>query len=161
MHRMIAFALAALLCSGGRIARGQGTQDLTGTWKLNLARSDYADMPGPSDRTDTIEQRGGEITESVVSKTRNRVQRYTMTFSTDGLQTVLPPGVDTGFVDLKSVSASWRGQMLIMTQVLDFQGDALSAKNIYTLSEDGKTLTIAVSLNGGGSSAKYVFDRVQ
>lgn len=160
MYRIAAATFAALLCFSSASVQAQDHPDLTGTWKLNLEKSNYGDMPGPSDRTDTIEQRGGEITESVVSKTRNRVQHYTMVFSTDGRKTMLPPGVDMGLVDLKSISAIWQGPSLVATQVMDFQGEALSAKNIYTLSDDGRTLTIAASLNGGGVAARYVFDRV-
>lgn len=161
MYRTLTILLlvALSLCTH---AEGQPKPDLNGVWKLNVAKSDYGDMPGPSSRTDIIEQRGEDISESVVSLTRNKIQRYTMFFSTDGRRTVLSPReqVDTGFVTLKSISATWQGSSLVVIQVLGFDEVDLLAKNTYSLSADGSTLTILISLGGEGIAAKYVFDRV-
>lgn len=161
MPRTVTIALLAMLCFCNCM-EAQDKPDLSGTWKLNLAKSDYGDTPGPSSRTDTIEQRGESISESVESEYRNKPQRYTLEFSTDGKKRVLPPGagVNVGSTTLKSIFASWQGPSLVVTEILNFQGLDLPAKNTYTLSGDGSTLTIAVSLGGGDTAFQYVFDRV-
>ena len=161
MPRTITIALLAVLCFCNCM-EAQDRPDLSGTWKLNLAKSDYGDTPGPSSRTDTIEQRGESISEGVVSVYRNKPQSYTLAFSTDGQKTILPSGVrvNIGSTTLKSISASWQGSSLVVTEILNFQDSVLPAKNTYTLSGDGSTLTIAVSLGGGDTAFQYVFDRV-
>jgi hypothetical protein len=161
MYRIVTIALLALLCCF-HYASAQEPPDLSGTWKLNLDKSDYGDLSGPSSRTEVIEQHDGTITESIVSEFRNKPQQYKLVYSTDGSKSVLPAdaGVRIGFVALKSISASWKGSALVVTQILNYQDSDLMAKNTYTLSSDGRTLTIAISLFGGPTAATYVFDRV-
>jgi hypothetical protein len=159
MFRKIMF-LAALLFLIAPTLRAQ-QPSLAGTWRLNLAKSDYGDLQGPETRTDVIEQSNGRITETVNAEGRHRKQQYTLTFATDGQSTTLPPGIRMGSVAILSVSARWRGDALIVTQHLKFQDAQLVATNTYTLSEDHNTLAIALSLDGGnGAEATFVFDRV-
>jgi hypothetical protein len=141
----------------------QGRTDFSGRWKLNLAKSDYGDLQGPSSRVDTIEQHGEKISESVVATQRNKAQNYSMVFSTDGRKTILPQGggVRIGYVTMQSISAAWEGSSLVVMQGLHFEDYDIVAKNIYTLSANGDTLTITLSLNGGDTVAQYVFDRVR
>jgi hypothetical protein len=161
MPRTITIVFIAVLCFCNCM-EAQDKPDLSGTWKLNLAKSDYGDTPGPSRRTDTIEQRGETISESVVSEYRNKPQRYTLAFSTDGKKKIFSSDarVNVGSTTLRSISASWQGRSLVVTEILNFQDFDLPAENTYTLSGDGSTLTIAVSLGGGDTAFQFVFDRV-
>jgi hypothetical protein len=160
MFRRILF-FAALLFLIAPTLRAQQPPSLTGTWNLNLAKSDYGDLQGPETRTDVIEQHDGQISETVKAEGRHRKQQYTLTFATDGQATTLPPGIRMGSVAILSVSARWRGAALIVTQHLKFQGAPLVATNTYTLSDDRNALTIAFSLDGGSrTDATFVFDRV-
>jgi len=144
------------------LAWTQTKADFSGTWKLNLEKSDYGDLQGPSSRIDVIDQKGELISERVVAKVRNKIQNYTLTFSTDGRTTVLPQDsyVRMGFVTLHNISAYWQDSSLVVMQGMYFEDYDIVAKNLYSLSADGNTLIIAVSLNGGDSAAKFVFDRV-
>jgi hypothetical protein len=162
MYRTMTVILLVVLCFCN-CTRGQNTPDLSGTWKLNLEKSDYGDLSGPSSRTETIEQHDRTISELVVSEFRNKPQQYKLVYSADGKKTVLPAdaGIKIGFVALKSISATWKGSALVVTQVLNYQDSDLMAKDTYTLSSDGNTLTVAVSLFGGDTAATYVFDRVR
>jgi hypothetical protein len=135
--------------------------NLSGTWRLNLATSDYGDLQGPDTRTDVIKQHDGRISESVTAEGRHRRQQYTLDFATDGSQTKLPPGIKMGSVTILSVSACWQGASLVVTQNLRFQGATLVAANTYSLSADGHTLTIALALGGDSeTAATFAFDRV-
>jgi hypothetical protein len=141
--------------------RAQEHPNLSGTWKLNLATSDYGDLQGPDTRTDVIEQRDGRISESVTAEGRHRRQQYTLDFATDGTQTTLPPGIKMGPVTILSVSARWQGASLVVTQNLRFHGATLVATNTYGLSADGHTLTIALAFGGDSKpAATFAFDRV-
>ncbi len=161
MDRKIVTVLIAILLSCFP-AWSQDKTDFSGTWKLNLAKSDYGDLQGPSSRVDTIRQEGTNITESVVSTQRHQAQNYTMAFSTDGNKTMLPEDarVRIGYVTLQSISATWVGSSLVVLQGVHFEDYDIAARNTYTLSGDGETLTITLSLNGDQPVAKYVFDRV-
>lgn len=141
--------------------RTQKRPDFSGTWKLNLAKSDYGDLQGPESRTDVIEQHDNRISESVTAEGRHRRQQYALSFATDGSETALPPDTRMGVVTILTVSAHWRENILAVTQHLKFQGATLVATDAYLLSDDGNTLTMILSLNGGSrTDATFVFDRV-
>jgi hypothetical protein len=152
--------LAMLFCIP--FCRAQDKPELNGVWKLNLARSDYGDMQGPNTRTDTIEQDGAQVRESVSAEGRNKVQQYILTFTTDGKETVYAKGaeIQMGIVVLQAISATWQRHALVVTEKLRFQDSDLVAKNTYELSKDGQTLTIQTSLHGEGTVMKMVFDKV-
>lgn len=140
--------------------RAQGHPDLSGTWKLNLDKSDYGDLQGPETRIDVIEQHENHVSDRVTTEGRHRKQQYTLLFTTDGSETTLPPETKMGSVTILSVSAKWQGETLVVTQKLRFQGAPLVATNAYQLSDDGKTLTIALALGGGSvPAATFAFDR--
>ncbi|HEX4021514.1 MAG TPA: hypothetical protein VHX63_10245 [Acidobacteriaceae bacterium] len=158
-------AIVALLLALAFCATGWGLEkpDFSGTWKLNVDKSDYGDLQGPSSRTDTIEERDGEIRESVISEGRRKTQKYVLRFSTDGRKTILPAGdgIRIPPVTLHSISATWQGNSLVVVEGLTHEGSDIVAKYAYTLSPDENILTMTVSLNGGAPAATFVFDKVK
>jgi hypothetical protein len=161
MYRKIILALSiAALLSG--YCRGQERPDFSGTWKLNLDKSDYGDLQGPSSRTDIIRQNNGEITESVTALQKHKPLDYTLRFSTGGLKTVFPPGAGIHIppVTLQSISATWQDSALVVVEGLMLEGSNLTARYFYTLSPDGKTLTMTLLLDGRTPAATFVFDKV-
>jgi hypothetical protein len=157
----LALLFAAAPAARAQQADAQQHPDFSGTWKLNLDKSDYGDLQGPDTRTDIIEQRDGHITERVTAAGRHRTQQYTLDFATDGTSTALPPDTKMGIVVILAVSSRWQGSALIVTQNLRFQGAPLVAINRYTLSADANTLTIALAFSSDSDpAATFVFDRV-
>jgi hypothetical protein len=160
MFGKILLAIALLIPSGSTLL-AQGHPDLSGSWRLNLAESDYGDLQGPDTRIDVIEQRDGHVSDRVTVEGRRRKQQYTLLFTTDGTETELPPGTQTGITTILTVSGRWQGNALVVTQKLQSQGIHLVLTNTYTLSIDGKTLSIAVA---HGSEDKilavFAFDRI-
>ena len=153
--------IIALLLAIASTTRAQEQPNFSGTWRLNLGKSDYGDLQGPETRTDVIEQHEGHVREHVTAEGRHRRQQYTLSFATDGNETVLPPGTKMGSVTIQGVSAKWQREALIVTQKLRFQGITLVAENTYRLSADGKTFTIAVALGSDSrTAATFVFDRI-
>jgi hypothetical protein len=160
MYRRILFA-ALLMFTLAPDLRAQKRPDFSGTWKLNVAKSDYGDLQGPESRTDVIEQHDGRIREGVTAEGRHRRQQYTLSFATAGSETALPPDTRMGVVTILTVSARWQENALAVTQHLKFQGAALIAIHTYLLSDDGNTLTMRLSLNGGSrADATFIFDHV-
>ncbi|WP_158912666.1 hypothetical protein [Caulobacter sp. S45] len=159
MHPAMRLALLFALAAPG-LAAAQNHPDLSGTWKLNAARSDYGDMPGAREQTDVIEQSGSTVRESIVSTTRNRTQTYVLSFPTDGQEVILPEDkvIHMGPASLRRVSAVWRGDQLIVTQRVEFQDEKFVFPSAYSLSADGRTLSVKASL--GRDSTTMVFEKV-
>jgi len=153
--------IIVLLLAIAPTTRAQGHPGFSGTWRLNLDKSDYGDLQGPETRIDVIEQHDDHVSERVTAEGRHRKQQYTLLFATDGSETALPPETRMGSVTILRVSARWQGEALVVKQTLRFQGTPLVGINTYTLSGDQKTLTIAVALGGGSIPvATFVFDRI-
>jgi len=140
----------------GAMPRTAGKPDFSGTWKLNVAKSDYGMLPAPDSRTDVIEQSGETVKDKVSAATQQGKQDYTLTFKTDGTETV-NKAADR---ELK-VTGAWSGPAMVVTTKLDLQGNEIVLKANWTLSEDGKTMTQAVHLTSpmGEMDQKVVFEK--
>ena len=141
--------------------RAQSTPDLNGTWQLNAARSSYGDRPGPSSRTDIVELHDGVFRDAVTAVFRHKTRSYTLTCSTDGKETVFAPGagINLPYVTLNRIAAVWRNGSLELREGLTFEAEDFLEKDTYTLSADGHTLSVAVSVNNSPPIATYSFDR--
>ncbi|MGC1301371.1 MAG: GH92 family glycosyl hydrolase [Caulobacteraceae bacterium] len=134
--------------------------DFSGTWKLNAARSDYGDGPGPWAQTDVIAQSGGRIRLSIASTMREKTQTYVLDLPVGGgeimLPQVSPPHL--GPANLTRASAVWRGDQLVVSQRVEFQDEAFTFPSMYSLSSDGRTLTVTAHL--GRNTNTMVFEKV-
>ena len=130
----------------------QNKPDFSGTWKLNVAKSDFGVMPGPESRTDTIAQTGATVKESVVAiGTPQGDQKYTLTYALDGSETVNSPAPG---LDIKN-TAKWDGPALVIISKLKFQDQDVEIKSTWTLADDGKSFT----MNAHIASAMGEFDQ--
>jgi hypothetical protein len=157
--RAIVVCIAALLLSTS--AWGQQPPNLSGVWKLDVDHSDYGDLQGPSSRTDIIEQRNGEITDTVAAIYKHRNQHYALHFSTDGRKTVFPAGAEIHIppVRLFGIAAVWKDNTLVVTEWLHVDDYDLPARYLYDLSPDRSSLTMTLFLGAAKSSATFVFRR--
>ncbi|HSR09005.1 MAG TPA: hypothetical protein VLM42_17815 [Bryobacteraceae bacterium] len=146
---LMVFAGTFFLLSG----RVQGAgRDLSGVWKLNGAKSDYGKFPAPLSVTRKIAYNDPKL---VLSTTQTGPQgdvTSSLTYTTDGKEVV--NGDSKG-------SAQWIGDKLMIESSREFQGATLKQKEIWTLSGDGKTLTVDshVSIPNGEFDVKQVFDK--
>ena len=127
-------------------------RDISGVWKLNGAKSNYGKFPAPLSVTRKITQNGPKL---VLSTTQTGPQgdvTSSLTYTTDGKESV--NGDSKG-------SAQWIGDKLMIESSREFQGATLKQKEIWTLSADGKTLTVDshVSIPNGEFDVKQVFDK--
>lgn len=143
----------------------QSKPDFSGTWKLNVEKSDFGPVPGPNAQTDVIEQKGDTIKIHVTAQGDQGDLQYTETLTTDGKEVAVSPDSPGAHpapeVTMQSIAASWDGATLNVSQKLTYGTDPVTGVSHYTLSADGKTLTIASDYEGtqGGASRTFVFDK--
>ncbi|GAC1701937.1 MAG: hypothetical protein NVS9B4_06170 [Candidatus Acidiferrum sp.] len=164
---MVRNAFLGLLIAGMMAAPSLSQQaNLGGTWKLNATKSDFGPFPGPDKETRVIEQAASTFKETVASQGQMGEQNYTITVPTDGKEVTVEPNspmANMGFLKLQKISAAWEGSALVVNAAMKFGEDSVDvgAKNAYTVSRDGKGLTIAQHLNTpmGEVDRKLFFDK--
>ena len=163
MLRKITFALV-LAAAFASFSHAQDHPNFTGTWKLNITKSDPGGF-GPTARTDVITQDGATLTDKVTSSARTGDSNYTAVFTINGTKITVPPDspqATIGMLTVEDVTASWNGASLVVVVNANVRGQVeLTSKDTYTLSADGKTLTIAghASTQMGDLDSTLVFDK--
>ena len=166
-NRIWVMSLAVIALGMFAIARAADQKpNLNGTWKLNVAKSDFGQFPPPENRTDVIEQTGDKFKIKVTMDIMGGKNEWGMTFTADGQEVTVPPdspAAHMGPVTLQKIKAAWEGSNLVINTHTDFQGNGGTWKTVYTLSPDGKVLTSAghMTADGGGfeMDVKAVFDK--
>jgi hypothetical protein len=151
MSRAIVFAFALALSS-----YAQTKPNFTGTWKLNVGKSDFGMMPPPSSRTDVIEQTDSAIKDTVSAVNQQGNMNYTLAIKTDGTESA----VKLGARDAK-VSAVWAGPALVESTKLDYDGNDVKIQSQWILSPDGNTWTQMAHITSpmGEMDQKQIFDK--
>jgi hypothetical protein len=130
--------------------------NLSGEWKLNLAKSDYGKFPTPISVTRKIVHTGSKLAFTTTQKGPQGDVTSKLAYTTDGKESVneVAGGESKG-------TAQWIGEMLTIESSRVFQGATLKQKEIWRLSSDGKVLTIDshVSIPNGEFDVKQVFDK--
>ncbi len=132
--------------------------DYSGTWKLNVAKSDFGPLPPPDSRTDMIEHKDPSLkaTTSQDGGPQGK-QQYTLAITTDGKESTN----NAGGTELKSVGG-WEGNNLVVTTKLKFQDNDVEIKSVWLLSDDGKTLTQNAHITSplGELDQKMIFEKI-
>jgi len=143
-------ALLAITCLA------QQKPDFSGTWKLNVAKSDFGNFPSPTSRTDVIVHKEPSLTVNVSAEGPQGKFEYVANYSTDGKET-------TNKVrdrDAKS-TAKWDGNNLQVHSIFNLNDTEVTAVANWTLNPDGKTLNINVHFSSsmGEGDQKLVFEK--
>lgn len=163
MVRRIAICMLGMglvACAG----MAQSKPDFSGTWNLNVAKSDFGPVPGPSTETIVIAQHGSDIKESAKFEDDQGKHDYNLAYTTDGTQIVYPSDSApvVGMVTLQKIKAEWQGASLVLTEALKYQEDAdVTGTVSRSLSADGKVMTMDFDLVTpmGAMARKLVFER--
>lgn len=146
--------LATLLSVAPAISHAQHVPNLSGTWVLQVDKSDFGPVPAPTSRTDVVDHQEPKLTIK-----RTLVQNGTevvgnLVFGIDGKEYKNTMGPQELASTLK-----WDGEVLVVTTNTSMQGADVSLVDRYTLSADGKTLTQDRTINVQGQSVmqKLVF----
>ena len=126
--------------------------NFTGSWMLNLSKSQYGQFPAPEVMLRSITYAAGTLTMSTYQKGAQGEVTTEIRYTTDGKPAV--NGENKG-------SAHWDNDKLVIETSRDYQGTRLTQREEWTLSGDGKTLTIAthVKLPNGEFDVKQVFEK--
>lgn len=151
--RLAAAALAALWLLA---ASAWAAPNFSGNWKLNAAKSDFGQMPAPDKWDAVIEHKDPDlkVTTTMVSQMGERTT--TATYKTDGTETES----DRGQWKAKS-TAKWEGSTLHIVSKITTQNGELTIDEKWTLSEDGKSITVASKWSSqmGEFESKRVMDK--
>jgi hypothetical protein len=163
MHKLLALLVFGALAVPLSQAQAGGTPDLSGTWNINAAKSDFGQAPAPSKQSEVITQNGNDFTFKISSTSDMGSQDYTFSVKADGIETPFPANAlpaDTPF-KIVSTSAKWDGPALVVTEKTSFQDSPGTLTATYTLSPDGKVLTKDSKINAsmGEFDMKAVYDK--
>jgi hypothetical protein len=159
MRKSVVVLALAILCAAAMaaITPDEKTPDLSGTWKLDLAKSDFGPIPPPDSQTNVIDHKEPKL--KIKSTTKGGMQgdsEAEANYTTDGAESTNKMGP----MEVKS-TAKWDGKKLVMTSKLDMQGSPLTIKATYELSEDAKVMTITSDIDSamGQFTLKSVFNK--
>jgi len=134
----------------------QQKPDFSGTWKLNVAKSDFGVLPGPTSRTDVITHKDPSVSDSVSLENAEGKQQYTTSYTTDGKEVVNKIGPR----EVKS-TMKWAGSNLAVSSKLVYNDADVTGESTWALSGDGKTLTISIHYASamGETDQKLLFEK--
>lgn len=134
----------------------QQKTDYSGTWKLNISKSDFGPLPGPDSRTDVISFKDSTISNHVTSEGQQGKLDYTATYSTDGKETTNTVGQ---FVSKSTTK--WDGNNLVVNTKLKFNDTDVDIVATWVLAADGKTLTVNAHLSStmGEADQKLLYEK--
>jgi hypothetical protein len=128
--------------------------DITGTWAIDAAKSDFGPMPVPADLVVTVKAAGDDFS---VLQSGGGQPDFELHFNTSGKEVTndLPGGKMTS-------THRWEGAVLVGdVSVTLGDGSKLTFKDRSSYSADGKTMTAERQISGpmGEGRMKMVFNR--
>jgi hypothetical protein len=133
-------------------AQSHAAPNFTGVWKLNLSKSELGPVPQPEVMTRTVNHNDPALQISSYTKGAAGETTTELKYTTDG-----KPAENKG----SKGSAKWDGDKLVLDSVRDFQGSELKLHDVWTLSADGKTLTVNshLAVPQGEFDVTWIFDK--
>jgi hypothetical protein len=131
------FLLLAVLSGVG--LRAADHPDLTGTWKLDAAKSDFGPFPGPGSMTDHIDQQKSEI---IVNRDRAG-EPVVIHLPLDGSERT-----NELRGNAMKTTAHWDGGTLVIDYRGQQRGRPAQSEERWTVAPDGKTMKVIRQLSG-------------
>jgi hypothetical protein len=130
--------------------------DFSGTWKLNVAKTDFGVLPGPTSRTDVITHKDPSLSDSVTAEGAQGKQEYTVSYTTDGKEAVNKIGPR----EIKS-TLKWAGSNLVISSKFLYNDAEVTSEATWALSPDGKTMTVNAHFTStmGEADQKFVYEK--
>jgi hypothetical protein len=130
--------------------------NFSGKWKMNPSASKFGAMPPPTSMVRNITHADPKLEIRTVQAGEKGEVKTELKFTTDGKVCV---NTLSGS-DVVS-KLSWEGSVLVIDSKRTVQGTEVSIVDRYSLSGDGRTLTIAESIKSptGGTDITISFDK--
>ncbi len=167
MKRIINVAgLAACLAIALGLVAAAAKADYTGTWTLDLAKSEGL-PPVVKSQTVTVKQTGDRVEVTTKTTLDEGEQTQTDAYVLDGKETDFVPKGPGGMEGKGKRTSSWaadgNGIEVKETATFDTPGGAVDVKFVrnWSLSADGKTLTIVMNIDSpmGAQTIKRVLNK--
>jgi hypothetical protein len=141
-----------LLTLGLTLASAQNKPNVSGTWKMNPAKSKFGHSGGPEEMIVKFEQKDASLLETFTVSDDHHEHTFELTYTLDGKASTQEVDGLEG-----EVSATWEGETLVLQWKIE--GDIVQRK--ITLSADGKVMTMAVhyAQQSGETKETVVFDK--
>jgi hypothetical protein len=153
---IVAVLLSLTLYSVAALAADK--PDFSGTWKLNVAKSDFGPMPKPERVEYVLAHKDPELIVKSTAVTQSGEVTNESKIITDGTEFTneLRGQQITG-------TAKWEGKTLVVTRKTTMQGTDLVLVQRWTLAEDGKSIAQEVSITTpqGELQQKVVLDKIE
>lgn len=146
----------ALLVAAVAVVPAQAKSDFSGTWKVNTGKSDFGPAPPPDSLVSKISHQDPSLKVNIVQTGGTGDMNYDMVYTTDGTECVNHVAGN----EFKS-ALKWEGDDLLIDTKGAFEGTDFTAKDRWTLSDGGKTMTVTrhISTGEGDIDMKLVFDK--
>ena len=130
--------------------------NFSGDWKLDLSKSSFGQMPAPNSMTNTITHEDPKLTSHTRQSGEQGDFEFESTYTTDGKEC----SNDMLGNPVKSI-LKWDGDTLLIDAKGKFGDNDFTMQDKWTLSSDGKTLTIVRVFKSsmGEGEQKLVFEK--
>jgi len=137
-------------------ALAQSPPDFSGTWTLDLARSNFGQLPAPESRVDVIQHQEPRLVIKRTTVVNGAQSVVDIAYAVDGQ----PHQNTAGGSPISSV-LRWDGSTLVVTSTVTTPQGDLGIVDRMSLSADGKTLTQerTLSIQGQELAQTMVFTR--
>lgn len=139
--RLATTKLLMILAAVAAIAPAQFKPNFSGTWKADIAKSNFGALPSPQSATVKVEHSDPNLKLVWITVGDAGERTFELSFTTDGKECTN----FVGNVELKSV-LKWEEAALLMEHKA--AGGEVVVRDRWTLSEDGKTLTLVRHWSG-------------
>jgi hypothetical protein len=159
MSRIIHTVVAILASAAVTAAASQTHPNLSGTWALDVAASDFAKEAPPGKKVVTIEHLDPKLTMTVAEEGPAGAIKAEAQYLTEST-----PVTNSVMGNLMTTVAKWDGTELVMTTTGTFGDNDITLVDRYALSADGQTLTVRRHFEGkqrGGVQDQVLVHRKQ
>jgi hypothetical protein len=156
---MVAATLLTLVAAVSE-ADQDAKPNFSGTWTLDLSRSNTGPLPPPESLEAVIEHEDPTITSTLTQKGDDGVITTRTTITTDGGENRNTVTTAGGEVPLFSRSR-WSGRTLVIATSMTLDGAPIGVTESWTLSGDGRQMIVsrAFSSDQGAFQQRFVFVR--
>lgn len=134
--------------------------DFSGTWNVDLAKSDFGPTPPPESIVQVIVHKEPALKVSSTVKSSMGTISNERNLTTDGKENAYTLKGSAGEQAVKSTS-TWSGKKLLTTMKVDTQGVTIDINDAWELSADGKVLTMTreIKTPQGDFNQKAVYNK--
>jgi hypothetical protein len=154
-----AWAIAGLVTLAAGLLGAQAKPNFSGTWVLDVSKSDWGQMPPPDSIVSVIEHKEPKVKVTTTQKGLGGEITNERQLTTDGQENMNKFRTQLGVQDVKSTT-KWNGRTLTTSFTVEAQG-TVSVTDNWDVSPDGKVLTVTRDLTTaqGPVKQKLVFNK--